>query len=87
MKLECNLAPAEKALPCAQIIAALKPDELGEVEGCDAPSYDVLCHKLYAGDRLITVLTRAYIYPGPPPGEIVSAKLDTLITFADRIID
>lgn len=87
LKLECNLAPAEKTVPCAQIVAALKPEELSDVEGCDAPSYEVLCHKLYAGDRLITVLTRAYIYPGPPPGEIVSAKVDTLITFADRIID
>jgi hypothetical protein len=87
VKLECKLTPAEKDSSCAQIVATLKPDELSDVESCDAPSYDVLCHKFYAGDRLITVLTRAYIYPGPPPGEIVSAKVDTLITFADRIID
>jgi hypothetical protein len=87
LALECNLAPAEKGTPCAEVVASSKADELSDVEDCDAPSYEVLCHKLYTGDRLITVLTRAYIYPGPPPGEIVSAKVDTLITLADTIVD
>ena len=87
LKLVCNFGSAEKALPCAQVVASLKPDELSEVEACDAPSYELRCHKLYAGDHLITVETRGYIYPGPPPGEIVSAQVDTLIVTGDLTVD
>lgn len=83
--LECNLTPVDSG-PCEALIAALKPEQLSEIETCDSEP-GTLCHKLYAEDRLIAVVTTGYVYPGPPPGQIISAKLDSLITMAHEIID
>ncbi|HYI41358.1 MAG TPA: hypothetical protein VE053_13675 [Allosphingosinicella sp.] len=83
--LECSLAPLD-AGPCESVISALTPDQISEIEICDSESAAV-CHKIYAGDRLITIVTTGRVHPGPPPGQLVSAKLETLIVLAHEIID
>jgi hypothetical protein len=83
--LECDLAPSDKG-PCEAVIAAIKPEHLSEVRTCAAGS-DSVCHQLFAEDRLITVMTAAYARPGLSAGQVVSAKLDSLIVMAHAIID
>lgn len=83
--LQCNLTPVDSG-PCEALIAAFKPEQLSEIEPCDSDPGTV-CHKLYADDRLITIVTTGYVSPGPPPGQIVTAKLDSLIIMAHEIID
>jgi hypothetical protein len=83
--LECDLMPVESR-PCEAIIAAYAPDQLSEVETCEAEP-GILCHALYVDDRLIKVLTTGHIYPGPKAGQVVSAKLDSLIVMRHAVVD
>ena len=83
--LKCELAPVDTG-PCEAVIGALKPEDLWEVEACQAETGQV-CHRLFAGDRLLTIVTAGHVRPGPPPGRIVSARLESLIVMAHEIID
>lgn len=83
--LECDLAAFETR-PCEVVISALKPEQLWDVETCDS-EIGKLCYRLNAGDRLITVVTTGYVHPGPPAGQIVGAKLESMIVMAHEIID
>ena len=80
-----HLAPVDSG-PCEAVIAGSKPEQLSEIEACDSEP-GTLCHKLFVDDRLITTVTTGYVSPGPPPGQIVTAKLNSLIIMGHEIID
>jgi starvation-inducible outer membrane lipoprotein len=84
--LECELFPGETQ-PCGSIIAAMKPDDLESVERCDSDDWETVCQRLKIGGRVIRVLTTRFRKPGPPPGEIVSARLTSEIRFGETIVD
>jgi hypothetical protein len=83
--LECSLTRLDTG-SCESIIANFKPEQLEAVDACESET-DIVCHALYVGDRLIKVRTSGHVYPGPKAGQLVSAKLDTLIVLAHEIID
>jgi hypothetical protein len=83
--LECNLTRSDSG-SCEAVIDALKPEQLSEVETCESsPGID--CHAIYVDERLIKIMTTGQVYPGPKPGELVSATLDSLIVLTHEIID
>lgn len=72
---------------CEEIILELRfPDQ---IETCETPARDYTqwCYRAQFNDRLITMIVTGQVSPGPPAGQIVSAKLDGLILLAHPIID
>jgi len=83
--LECDLAAFETRT-CESVIGAMKPEQLSDLESCES-EFGKVCHRIYAGDRLITIVTTGHVHPGPPAGQLVRAKLESLIVMAHQIID
>ncbi len=83
--LECDLGAFEKR-SCEAVIGAFGPEQLEEVESCDSDP-EVVCHKFRVYDQELTVVSTDRVHPGPPPGRIVRAKLDTFILMWHEIPD
>jgi hypothetical protein len=83
--MECDLFPVDKN-SCGEVIGSLQVSQLTEVETCDAQA-GTTCYKLYFDDRLVSIKSTGHVSPGPPAGQIVSAKLDSLIVLSHEIID
>lgn len=83
--MECNLFPVDTK-SCGEVVGSLRASQLTEVETCEAQA-GTTCHKLYFDDRMISITSTGRVYPGPPAGQIVSAKLDSLIVLSHVIVD
>lgn len=85
LPMECNLFPVDKT-SCGEVIGSLQASQLTKVETCDAQA-GTTCYKLYFDDRLVSIKSTGHVSPGPPAGQIVSARLDSLIVLSHEIID
>ena len=84
--LDCDLFPSEKS-GCTAVILAFDADALHSVEPCDSPGTDTHCYRIGVGDRELSLFVTGQVYPGPPPGQIVRAKLETMIVMWHERID
>jgi hypothetical protein len=86
VKIECERI-GENAFPCADQVKGLAPTNLSSVETCESPDYSLLCYLVDGGDFQVRLVARQRTFPGPPFGEIVSARVEQMIIVADTVRD
>ena len=80
-----HLGPFDKA-SCEHIIDGLNPEDIGDIRSGESDN-DTRCARVVVGDRIIRIITTCCVWPGPPAGQIVSARVDGLIIIADPVRD
>ncbi len=76
--LDCDLFPGETR-NCKDIILGFGQDDIGFIEACDILNS---CFAIHAGERKVTVRV-----DGESELKVAGAKLVSMITFADSLID
>jgi hypothetical protein len=82
IRLTCD-SGADEHRSCGELIGAMKPEQIGSVEPCDA-SGPTRCFTVWIEDREMRVFVAA---AGPREGEIESAAVKSYIIIADPRID
>ncbi len=83
--LECDVFPDETR-PCRELIASIGQDAIDQIQRCQSDSGQ-LCYRIGAGERQIDVFVTASVSPGPPPGQVIRARLSDLIILYHELID
>lgn len=85
--LQCDLHNNDK-LSCIELVAAFQPGALSEVAPCEVgPDWGTVCQRITVGERQVDVRLTAHVSPGPPAGQLVSAKLTSLLVMWHEAID
>jgi hypothetical protein len=76
--LHCDV-PKVSGLDCGKAIAALDPGRIGSIARCEAETFH-LCYRIANDDLAIAITVTGRVSPGPPFGQIVSARMNAMIT-------
>lgn len=78
--LHCEVPEDEKA-ECGGKILAFNPTEIASIEQCEA-ELGRLCYEVANYGLAVAITVTGHVTPGPPVGQIVSARMDELITMS-----
>jgi hypothetical protein len=79
--LECGVFLEERKAKCASELLALDSTRIGSIERCEREGSH-LCFEIANDDWRIKIMVTGNVHPGPPTGQIVSARMDEVITMS-----
>lgn len=77
--LECNVFREESKATCGTRILALDSSQIGSIERCEA-ALGRLCYRIGNAGLEVAITVTGQVHPGPPVGQIVSARMDEMIS-------
>jgi hypothetical protein len=78
--LDCDVGEEAKA-KCGTMILAFDPGRIGSIQRCEAETFH-LCYRVANNDLVVAITITGRVSPGPPLGQIVSARMNELITLS-----
>ncbi|MGQ0590812.1 MAG: hypothetical protein ACT4N8_15015 [Sphingosinicella sp.] len=81
MELDCYPGRMETRT-CREIILAIGTDAVSDVRRCEWSEARQNCFRIRADDLQIDILVTGRVSPGPPPGQVLRARLGFLIVLS-----
>lgn len=76
--LDCDLARIDR-MDCRGLILSFDPAAIYEIDRCDSDTSGELCFRIWVDSRRVDIVVSGRIYPGPPAGQAIRARLVSLI--------